>query len=61
MNLLLLEFDAMTQLKTALGLIYSTKLMSTIVDFSMNTEHFAHFGIRFLEIMSLQFPNEVAS
>ena len=60
MNLLLLEFDSLQQLKTALELIYSEKLLTTVVDFSMNTEHFAHFGIRFLEILALQFPVQVA-
>ena len=48
-------------MKTALSLIYSKKLIDTLTDFSTNTEHFAHFGIRFLEIMSLSFPVEIAT
>ena len=55
MNLLLLEIDNIPQLKNTLQLIYSQKLINIVVDFIMNTETFAHFGIRFLEVMSLQY------
>ena len=58
-NLLLLEFDNIPQLRNTLKLIYSQKLLNTINDFVMNTESFANFGIRFLEILSLQFAEEV--
>jgi len=53
MNLLLLEFDQVFQLKTSLQLIFSPKLLVTIVDFCVNTDNFANFGIRFLEILSI--------
>ena len=59
MNLLLLEFDNIPQLKNTLSLIYSDKLLGLVVDFVMNTDCFAHFGIRFLEIISLQYTVEV--
>jgi hypothetical protein len=42
-----------------LQLIFSLKLLNTVVDFIMNTDSFAHFGIRLLEIMSLQFTQQV--
>jgi len=53
MNLLLLEYDSMAQLKTVLDIIFTDKLLNIIIDFSMNTDNFANFGIRLLEIMSL--------
>ena len=59
LNLLLLEFEQVFQLKTSLQLIFSNKLLSIIVDFCMNTDNFANFGIRFLEILSLQFCDEI--
>ena len=59
MNLLLLEFDTIPALRNSLQLIYSDKLLLTIVDFVMNTDSFAHFGIRFLEILSLQYTEAV--
>jgi hypothetical protein len=52
-NLLLLEFDSIPQLRNTLQLIFSPKLLTTVVDFIMNTDSFAHFGIRLLEIISL--------
>ena len=59
MNLLLLEFDTIPDLKNILQLIFSNKLLNTVVDFIMNTDSFANFGVRFLEILSLQYPQEV--
>lgn len=59
MNLLLLEFESIPQLKNSLKLIYSKKLLNTMVDFVMNTDNFANFGIRFLEIMALEYPEKV--
>ena len=59
LNLLLLEFEQVFQLKTSLQLIFSNKLLTIIVDFCMNTDNFANFGIRFLEILSLQFCDEI--
>ena len=61
MNLLLLEFDSIPQLKNTLGLIYSPKLLNTVVDFVMNTDNFANFGLRFLEILCLEYAEQVAS
>lgn len=60
MNLLLLEFDSIPQLRNTLSLIYSPKLLNTIVDFCMNTDNFANFGLRFLEILSLQYAEIIA-
>jgi hypothetical protein len=59
MNLLLLEFENIPQLRNSLQLIYSPKLLTVVVDFIMNTDSFAHFGIRFLEILSLQYTEQV--
>ena len=61
MNLLLLEFDNIPQLKNTLSLIYTKKLLNTIVDFIMNTDNFANFGLRFLEILCLEYAEQVAS
>ena len=33
--------------------------MNSIIDFSMNTDNFANFGIRLLEIFSLEFAKEI--
>ena len=59
MNLLMLEFDTIPQLKNGLHLIYSKKLLNTIIDFVMNTDNFANFGIRFLEILALEYSSQV--
>ena len=59
MNLLLLEFENIPQLRNSLQLIYSPKLLNVVVDFVMNTDSFAYFGIRFLEILSLQYTEQV--
>ena len=61
MNLLLLEFDSIPQLKNTLKLIFSQKLLNTIVDFVMNTDSFANFGLRFLEILCLEYAETVAN
>ena len=34
-------------------------MLNTIVDFVMNTDNFANFGIRFLEILALEFAEKV--
>ena len=60
MNLLLLEFDTIPQLKNTLKLIFSQKLLNTVVDFVMNTDNFANFGLRFLEILCLEYAEKVA-
>lgn len=59
MNLLLLEFDTIPQLKNALSLIYTKKLLNTMVDFITNTDNFANFGVRFLEILALEYPEKI--
>ena len=60
MNLLLLEVDSVTHLKNSLSLIYSPKLLVTVVDFVTNTDSFANLGLRFLEIICLSYAAEVA-
>lgn len=55
-NLLLLEYDSITQMKNVVNIIFSDKLLNTLIDFCMNTESFANFGIRLVEILSLEFP-----
>ncbi len=46
-------------LKNSLQLIYSKKLLDTIIDFCTNTDNFANFGLRLLEILSLQYAQEI--
>ena len=59
-NLLLLEFENIHQLRNIINIIYSKQLMNSIIDFSMNTESFSNFGIRFLEILALEKAKEIA-
>ena len=47
-------------MKNTLRLIFSQKLLNTIVDFVMNTDSFANFGLRFLEILCLEYAENVA-
>ena len=59
-NLLLLEYDSVNDLKNICTLIYTDKLLNTLIDFCMNTENFANFGIRLIEILSLEFTMKIA-
>lgn len=59
-NLLLLEYENIKQLRSVLRIVFSKQLLNSIIDFSMNTDHFAQFGIRLLEIFSLEYSNEIA-
>lgn len=47
-------------MKNVVNIIYTDKLLNTIIDFCMNTESFANFGIRLIEILSLEFPHNIA-
>lgn len=60
-NLLLLEYDSVNDLKNICSLIYTDKLLNTLVDFCMNTENFSNFGIRLIEILSLEFTYKIAN
>ena len=59
-NLLLLEYDSVADLKNISGIIYTDRLLNTLIDFCMNTENFANFGIRLIEILSLEFTQKIA-
>ncbi len=52
-NLLLLEFDKVSQLKNAMQLVFTPPLLDIVFDLCTNTDHFANFGLRLLEILSL--------
>lgn len=58
-NLLLLEFDKVSQLKNAMQLVFTPKLLDTVIDFCTNTDNFANFGLRLLEIWSLCYAKEI--
>ena len=60
LNLLLLEYDSVKQLRTILRIIFSKALLNSLIDFIMNAEQFAHFGLRLLELMSLEYHREIA-
>jgi hypothetical protein len=60
MNLLLLEFDSIKDLRNILKLIFSKQLLNSLIDFCMNTENFSNYGIRLLEIMSIEYSQEIA-
>ena len=59
-NLLLLQYDSINDLKNISNLIFTDKLLNTLIDFCMNTENFANFGIRLIEILSLEFTKKIA-
>lgn len=59
-NLLLLEYDCVSDLKNISNLVFTDKLLNTLIDFCMNTENFANFGIRLIEILSLEFTQKIA-
>lgn len=59
-NLLMLEYDSVIQLRNIQRIVFSDKLLNTIIDFCMNTEAFANFGVRLCEILSLEFPDKIA-
>jgi hypothetical protein len=59
MNLLLLEYENIKDLKNIIKLIYTKNLLNSILDFCMNTESFANFGIRLLEIMSIEYSDVI--
>ena len=59
-NLLMLEYDSVMQLRNIQKIIYSDKLLDTVIDFCMNTESFANFGVRFCEIFAIQYPTKIA-
>lgn len=54
-NMLLLEYDSLNDLKNIMQLVFNDKLLFTIIDFCMNTECFAGFGIRLIELFSLEY------
>lgn len=58
-NLLLLEYDSVADLRNILALIYSDKLLNTLIDFCMNTENFSNFGLRTIEIFCLEFLDQI--
>lgn len=40
-------------------LVFTPKLLDTVVDFCTNTDNFANFGLRLLEIWSLCYAKEI--
>ena len=59
-NLLLLEYESVNDLKNITTIIYSDKLLNILIDFCMNTENFANFGIRLVEILALEYTEKIA-
>ena len=59
-NMLLLEYESVIDLKNIIQLVYSEKLLITLIDFCMNTENFSGFGIRMIELLSLEFCAQIA-
>ena len=49
----------MIDLRNILQLVFTDKLLITIIDFCMNTESFSGFGIRLIELLSLEFCDKV--
>jgi len=48
-NLFLLEFKSIRDVKSILEIVYSEELINRIIDFITNTDYFCNFGIRLLE------------
>ena len=59
-NLLMLEYDSLYDLRNIIQLVFNDKLLVTILDFCMNTECFCGFGIRMIELFSLEFSERIA-
>lgn len=59
-NMLLLEYDSINDLKNIIQLVFNEKLLLTIIDFCMNTENFSGFGIRLIELFSLEYSERIA-
>ena len=59
-NMLLLEYDNLYDLRNIIQLVFNDKLLLIIIDFCMNTENFAGFGIRLLELFALEFCEKIA-
>lgn len=47
-------------MRNIVNIVFTDKLLNTIIDFCMNTESFSNFGIRLIEILSLEFPHKIA-
>lgn len=60
-NMLMLEYDSLYDLRNIIQLVFNDKLLVTILDFCMNTECFCGFGIRMIELFSLEFSERIAS
>ena len=59
-NLLLLEYESMAHMRNVVNIVFTDKLLNTVIDFCMNTESFANFGIRLIEILCVQYPHKIA-
>jgi hypothetical protein len=59
-NLLLLEYESVNDLKNIIRIIFNDKLLNILIDFCMNTENFANFGIRLVELLALEFTEKIA-
>ena len=58
-NLLLLEYDNIHQLRNILRIVFTRQFLNSVIDFCMNTDNFANFGIRLLELLSLEFAKDI--
>lgn len=47
-------------MRNIVNIVFTDKLLNTIIDFCMNTESFSNFGIRLIEILSLEYPHKIA-
>lgn len=59
-NMLMLEYDSLYDLRNIIQLVFNDKLLVTIIDFCMNTESFCGFGIRMIELFSLEYSDKIA-
>jgi len=58
-NLLLLEYDSVKQLRNVIRIVFTKNLLNALIDFCMNADQFANFGIRLMEIFSLEFYKDI--
>ncbi len=47
-------------MRNVVNIIFTKQLLNSLIDFSMNTDNFANFGIRLLEILCLEKAKEIS-
>ena len=59
LNMLLFECETLKDVQHVLRLIFSDQLLTCVIDFITNTDQFANFGIRLLELLAMEYSPQV--